>query len=375
MAKLNLGKIKAKAEEIKEREKKRKEQGSGDSAFVNKIPTGVIEVRILPPWSDAGELAKEIWTHFKLPPGQTTVVDIENTYPRLGLDNPVNEVLEEFGDDLDVSRLKSKPTPKINVYFPDSDINQENEELSQEVLGKVKILSPSVGVYNQIVKMISNPRIGDITDPEEGFNVTIEKTTGAKWQDTRYDVQLCPRACPIHEDPDEQERILEKIWDLDKMFPAPDDAKIAEIHTVAGALRKHLEKQLRELGGTPKRRTRTRAPEPEDEPEEAEEEDVAEEEEEEAPKPKRRTKKKVSRKKEADDSNFESGEVEEEEAPPQNKKKVSSKKKKSKSKPECFGDADVYKVNDEQYETCNACIWEIPCTQAQKKAGVFSYEE
>lgn len=365
MAKLNLKKIKAKAEEIKEREKKRKEQGSGDSAFLNKIPVGVIEVRILPPWSDAGELAKEIWTHFKLPPGQTTVVDIENTYPRLGLENPIGEVLDEFADDLDVSRLRSKPTPKINVYFPDSDINQENEELSDEVLGKVKILSPSVGVYNQIVKMIGNPRIGDITDEDEGFNITIEKTTGAKWQDTRYDVQLCPRACPIHEDPDEQERILSKIWDLDKMFPAPDDAKIAEITTVASALRKHLEGQLRALGGAPKRRRRA-APVEEAEVDEANVE-------EEAPKLKRRKKK--TRKKAAEDSPFESGEVEDETPPPAKKKVSRKKKKKRTSKPECFGDASTYKVDDNQYEVCNACKWEIPCTQAQKKAGTYCYEE
>lgn len=367
MAKLNLKKIQAKAKEIKEREKKRKEQGNADSAFVNKIPVGLIEVRVLPPWSDAGELAKEIWTHFKLPPGGTTVVDIANTHPKLGLENPIAEVLEDFADDLDVTRLKSKPTPKINVYFPDSDINQENDELSETVLGKVKILSPSVGVFNQIVKMIGNPRIGDITDAEEGFNITIEKTVGAKWQDTRYDVQLCPRPSPIHEDPDEQERILEKTWDLDKMFPAPDDGKVAEFHTVANALRKHLEKQLREIGGAPKRRTRLRSKQ-EAEPEEEEEEAPP------APAKKKRSRKAEPEAAESEAENFDDGEAEE--APPRSKKKATKKKKRTaKAKPECFGDADVYKVDAGQYETCNACIWEIPCMQNQKKAGTFTYEE
>jgi len=383
MAKLNLNKIKAKAEEIKERDKARKEGGKGDSAFLNKIPTGVIEVRLLPPWSDAGELAKEISTHFKLPPGNSTVVDLAATHPRLGLDNPIGEVLEDFKDDVDVSRLWSKATPKINVYIPDSDINQDNEELSQEALGKVKILSPSTGVYNQIVSMISSPRIGDITDPDEGFNLTIEKTTGASWQDTRYKVQLCPRPCAIHEDPDEQERILEKTWDLDKMFPAPDDAKIAEIHLVAAALRKHLEKQVRQLGGTPKRRTRVAK---EDEPEEEDEleeeeleeeelEEVEEEEEEEEEAPKPEAKKKAKKKRVTPPLAL----GEDEETPPQSKKKLpttsSTKKKSATSKPDCYGDSDTYKVTDEQYEVCNACIWEVPCMQQQKKAGTFSYEE
>ena len=180
MAKLNLKKIKAKAKEIKQKEKDRKDKKSDDSAFVNKIPVGTIEIRLLPPWSSEGDLAKEIYTHFNLPPGNTTVVNLEKTFPRLGLDNPIDEVLEDFKDDLDVSRLWSKATPKINVFFPDSDINQDNDELSDNLLGKVKILSLSPGTYNQVVKKISNPRIGDITDPDDGYNLTIEKTTGKK---------------------------------------------------------------------------------------------------------------------------------------------------------------------------------------------------
>ncbi len=350
MAKLNLGKIRAKADEIKEREKKRKE-GSGDSAFLNKIPAGMIEVRVLPPWSDAGELAKEVYTHFKLPPGQSTVVDLARTYPQLGLDNPIQEILEEFADDLDVSRMWAKATPKINVYIPDSDINRENKDLPQDAIGKVKILAPSVGTYNQIVKLISNPRIGDITDAEEGFFITIEKTVGAKWQDTSYNVELCPRMGPIHEDPDEQERILEKIWDLDKIFPAPDDAKIAEVHTVAKALRTHLEKQLRSIGGK-----------------KASEEPTS--------KSKRAPRKKAAASADGgDSSNFSEGE---EEAPPPSKKKASTKtktKSKGASKPDCFGDSEVYKISDEQDEIYNDCIWEVPCMQTQKKAGTFCHEE
>jgi len=382
MAKLNLKKIRAKAEEIKAKEKARKEgKGNSDSAFVNTLPVGTIELRLLPPWSPAGDLAKEIYTHFKLPPGTTTVVDVEKTYPKLRLPNPINEVLEEFKDHLDVTRLWSKPTPKINVYFPDSEINEECEKLDKSLIGKVKILSPSVGAYNQIVKIISNPRIGDITDPHNGYSITIEKTVGATWQETRYDVQYIPPQGPLVEDEEELNEILEKTWDLDKMFPAPDDAKIAEIHTVAKALRKHLEKQVRQMGGVVVSKRSSVRHTDDDELVEDEEEEVEDE---------------VEEEEEADDADAESEEDEAEEEEPEpepepkpKKKKAStkaskkktakksstSKKASGKKKPECFGDADVFKIDDEQYETCDSCLWEIPCAQAQKKAGTFCYVE
>jgi hypothetical protein len=381
VAKLNLKKIRAKAEEIKAREKARKSGGGDkDSAFINKIPAGTIEVRLMPPWSSAGDLAKEVWTHFGLPPGGTTIPDICQSFPRLNLDNPINEVLEEFKGDLDVTRLWAKPTPKINVYFPDSDIN-EDSDLDEGILGKVKIFSPSVGAYNQIVKIISNPRVGDITDAHEGYTLSIEKTTGAKWQDTRYNVTLNPGQHPIVDDDDELEAILEKTWDLDKMFPAPDDSKIAEVETVAKALRKHLEKQLRGTGGmTVSRKANARKARDE------EDEDEDEEEEEEEPKPKK-AKKKAKKKKTAkkkvvedDDEDCEDPpfETEEAEAPPPKKKKRASKKKAAKpkadSKPDCYADPDVFKIDDDQYETCDTCIWEIPCQRAQQKAGVYAYE-
>ncbi len=384
MAKLNIKKIKAQHVAIKKQEKERKDKKTDESAFLNKLPVGTIEVRLLPPWSSSGDLAKEIWTHFGLPPGNTTVIDIEKTHPALGLDNPIDEVLEDFKDDLDVSRLWSKATPKINAYIPESDINEECDDLSDNLMGKVKIISPSSGTYNQIVKKISNPRIGDITDPDDGYNLTIEKTVGKKWQDTRYSVELAPPQGPIHDDPDEQERILEKTWDLDKMYPAPDDAKIAEIHTTAKALRKHLEKQLREIGGVPTRRKRASKPVEEDD------DDETEAEEDEAPKPKKKKagKKKPRRKPkvEVEDDGDYSGdlpfsEAESDEETPRSKKSSSSSKKTAKKKaagkkkPECFGDADVYKIDADQFDICNECAWEIPCERTQKKAGTFCYIE
>lgn len=390
MGKLNLKKIKAKAAEIKQKEKERKEKGS--SGIFLKIPEGTIEVRVLPPWSEEGLLSKEIYTHFRLPPGNTTCVDIGKSYPELGMDGPIAEVIDEFSEVLDVWKLKSKATPKINVYLPDCEVNQDNEELDKSQLGKVLIASPSVGVYNDIIKKISNPRIGDITDPNEGYYITIEKVVGAKWQDTAYNVELIPGACPIHDDEDEQEKILASLHDLDKMFPPPDDEKLSEIQQAAVALAKHLEKLAREqghnvssswAGGGRKRRTTKPTAETEDaeeeeleEPAEAEEDSPPwdDDEEEAAPPPKAKTLPKTRKRKDQEaDSPFESEEGDEE--PPRTKTKSSrateKPRSKASSKPECFADPDVYKIDDEQSVACTRCMWEVPCMQAQKKAGTL----
>jgi hypothetical protein len=351
MPKLNLKKIKRRAEENREREKERKKRQAefdNNSAFLSKIPVGHLEIRILPPWSSDGLLSKELYTHFKLPPGDTTVPDVAKSWPKLGLDNPVTEVIEEFKDVLDVGRYWSKLTPKLNVFIPDSDINRDNEHLDEAHLGQVRIITPSSGTYNKIIGIIDNPRIGDITDPWDGVPLTIEKTTGAKWQDTRYTVNPLPERGPILEDEDEVEEILKKVFDLDKMFPAPDDAKIADVHAAAEALRKYLERQARSMGVSTRSSRRSRDSD-EDKAEakrkktrKSLDEMLGDDDEEEAPK--KKAKKKVKKKKKT------------------TKKKVGKKKaKKSKTKePECFADSDTY---DEDSDTCLECKWEVPCRQ------------
>jgi hypothetical protein len=382
-----MSKIRAKAAEIKQKEQDRKDKSS--SGFFLKVPVGLIELRVLPPWSDSGDLAKELYTYFKLPPGNTTCLDVEKSYPRLGLEDPVGEVITEFEDVLKVWNLRSKPTPKINVYLPDCETNHACEDLDKAQLGKVLICSPSVGVYNDIIKKITNPRIGDITDADSGYYITIEKTTGAKWQDTAYSVELIPAPCPIHEDADEQEKILSQRHDLDKLFMPPDDAKLSEIQQAAIALAKHLEKLAREQGhnvasawASNSTSRKTRKPVVEDTVDEEDSESTPGEEDEDedavnevaAKKAIKKTEESIKarkQKKQEADIPFQDEEVNEE--PPKTKRKSSPAATNNAGRPVCFADSDVYKCDDEQVIACTRCMWEAPCVITQKKAGTFAF--
>lgn len=241
MAKLNLEYIRNKMAEVTAKESRSgpKTDAPREQLRLN-IPSGTFEFRLLPPWNDAGILAREIWSHYGLAPDNSIEECPQLSFPGMNLRCEVHAVLEEFKDKVNTQRMRATLRPSVNVYIPESPINAANKDVAPHI-GHVRVLRLSGGAWNQIIKIIANPSIGDITSPTEGVTLSCTKTTGKEWRDTKYSVVTLPRMGPIVADPAKLEEIIKKTPNLDKLYSPPDDARRARHLEVAAKLRKYLE--------------------------------------------------------------------------------------------------------------------------------------
>jgi hypothetical protein len=60
----------------------------------------------------------------------------------------------------------------------------------------VKVLGTGIGVYKDLIKIIIDPEYGDITDPEEGLDVIINKSGSGQFN-TEYDVKTVRKESAI----------------------------------------------------------------------------------------------------------------------------------------------------------------------------------
>ena len=236
-SKLDLNLIKQKAQEIAQREKDRAEFKSGDRGpgLFLKIPKGMFEFYLAPPWNNEGKLAKELYTHFSVGPNKNVVECVQLSYPQLGLKCEVHEIIDQAKDKVNLQRQRAAFTPRVNIYLPDSDTNRANADLVKEAqqLGRLMILQLTGGAWNQVINILANPRVGDITDLHNAVPLSITKTVaGPEPRDTKYLVQALPFRGPILDDNAAIDALLTKLPDLDKIFTPPDDARKAKFHQI-----------------------------------------------------------------------------------------------------------------------------------------------
>lgn len=145
-------------------------------------------IRILPSNMDDGNFAFEFILHFGFKDKEGN-----RAYPcllALGQDVcPVCKLIahHESADDEDVvSALKNL---RPNRAFLMNIINRDATHPG------VRLYKATVGVFKDIVSFFADTDYGDITDPEEGHDIKIERT-GEHIQ-TRYKVRVRPKASPI----------------------------------------------------------------------------------------------------------------------------------------------------------------------------------
>ncbi|BAK53006.1 single strand DNA binding protein [Bacillus phage SP-10] len=190
--------------------------GGGDMTFFN-IKEGRNVVRILPPKVEDGDIYSECKINYNLGPNKDRQAVSRKSAGFA--DDPVEELIQELesSGDKDDAKYAKKLKPRMRYYF--NVINREATE-GDDDFEKVLVMGCGTTVFEGVLGLIVDPDFGDITDPEEGYDVII--TRKGKGMKTEYKVTGRPKQTPIGVDDWE-----EQLHDLEKLTK-PRDAEAIE---------------------------------------------------------------------------------------------------------------------------------------------------
>jgi hypothetical protein len=194
--------------------KKLEELGSG--TFF-KAKGGKNTIRILPPWSAEGIWYKEATMHYSLVNEQGQ----ERVYPCLKMFDEECPVCNQADLMREGSKEDQKAADRLRPrtkYFAN---------IIDRKSGKVMIWSFSAKILGVLLSYCGDPDYGDLTHPEEGFDVIIERT-GTGMLDTRYNIRVRPRPSAI-----DIEGWENKLFDLDK--EVVNEISFDELEAIVGA--------------------------------------------------------------------------------------------------------------------------------------------
>lgn len=190
-------------------ESKEKEGEKKEKLFWSPVKDQDTDIRIVPVKS--GDPFKEFFTHY---------LEIDEKHKKSVLCPKKN-----FGDSCPICDLVAK------LY---KDGAEENIKEAKNLLAKVRYYSPVLvrgqeeegikiwgypkGIYQSILGLINNPEYGDITDVNDGLDLTVttKKVAGKKFPEPF----MTPRrkASPLSADKEVMKSVLETDIDLDTLF-------------------------------------------------------------------------------------------------------------------------------------------------------------
>jgi hypothetical protein len=204
---LNIDALRKKMEQVKENQNR----GGGASFWSPKDGRNVI--RILPA-KEGQEFYSEAKVRYNVGPNNKMV-----TVP---LDsNKDNCPIHAFVDalyktkDADDEKLAKRMKASNRYYF---NVIDRSIEEGKEGYGEVLVFGCGTTIFTDILGIIVDPDYGDITDPEEGYDIIITKS--GKKLDTEYKTNARPKQTPIG-----IADWKEKLNDLQKVATPRDYAK------------------------------------------------------------------------------------------------------------------------------------------------------
>lgn len=205
--------------------------------FVYPFTEGDYKFRILPPWDEKGLIGLIVGKH--VIPGtdgnNIKHVCVESTFPGMDTDCPICNVLRKYRDHgLDVDKYDVRPKAYFNAILLDAP-----EEFFKESNGKTKkgdtvIFIHTTTTYDWLWNLIDDEDVGDVTDPENGFDIKIKRYK--EKGNVRYDRTVVPKSRPIAETEEEINNILDNIQNLNQIWSQPDDEIFNNIKNDANRL-------------------------------------------------------------------------------------------------------------------------------------------
>lgn len=183
---LDIEKLRRKLAETQER----MSGGSiGDFKFWKPKP-GRNVIRILPPKPGSEDFYSEARVRYNVGPNKKmVVVPINDNEPC-----PIKDFVDALfkTGDKDDEKLAKRMRATTRYYF---NIIDRSLEEGDEGYGEVMVFGCGASIFTDVLGLIVDPDYGDITDPENGYDIIITRTgTGL---DTEYKVNARPKQTPI----------------------------------------------------------------------------------------------------------------------------------------------------------------------------------
>ena len=171
----------------------------GSSGFW-KPPSGRSTIRILPPIGTMEYFFMEVGQHFLEGTGTFYCPKIcsDGKDPCPVCD--VNDALFQAGDKESAKKFWAQRHFWCNV------IVRGNEDAGPQTF------TPGTMVFTSLVSLISDPDYGDITDPDEGYDIKIERS--GEGINTRYEVRAAKSPSVLSDDDEEVDEWLETARDI-----------------------------------------------------------------------------------------------------------------------------------------------------------------
>ena len=175
-------------------------------------------VRIVPYQHDRTNPFRELYFHYDL--GKKNYLSpVTNGKP-----DPVVEFCEKLksSGNSDEWKLGKKMEPKMRTYVPVLIRGKESEGVKLWGFGKL--------VYQELLGFITDPDYGDITDPMNGRDISVEFTPAeGTGQFPKTTIRVKPNVTPMTEDKNVIENVGKNQPNLDYIFKEPsyDDLKEA----------------------------------------------------------------------------------------------------------------------------------------------------
>lgn len=182
----------------KEREKLEEIKRGGTRFWTPKEHSNLI--RILPPYSGE-DWYKETWFHFGVGVDRKPIACARRLLDEACYICEKVDELRKSEDPRDVE-LPTQIASRRRVFYNIIDLD--------DVESGVQIFSSGVTIFKELLMYVADPDWGDITDPEEGYDIVIEREgTGI---DTKYTVRAKKNPTSLI-DPG----LLDQLRDLDEM--------------------------------------------------------------------------------------------------------------------------------------------------------------
>lgn len=213
------------SKEVLDRYAKEMQESEGSTSMripFLKLATGKTKVRILP-GQVPGSLDKDWYVkalvHYNINPNNPKIPVISPKSKDPDAPCPIHDRIRKLrgsSDPADQAEAR-RMWPKTFYYM--SVLLLDGPEA-----GSVKVLQGRKTLWKKIMSLTMDSEYGNVTDPVDGFDLTLVKT--GKDLDTEYDVIPSRNPSPISEDPEEVAAILNNLYDLWRFREAPSKDEI-----------------------------------------------------------------------------------------------------------------------------------------------------